>query len=192
DELSKSGPYNVASMIREKFNIARDNSPSVVFIDEIDMVARNRASSEWRNALTQMLTEMDGITAQSDVVVIGATNVPWDLDPAIMRGGRLEKTLYVPLPDLETRKLMLKNFLNGIEVLDPDLSEIAARTEYFSPADLKLLSEEVRRSLFNEAIKTKSPRTKIGKDDLESAFAKIKKTTDLEYLKLYDEFSSGR
>ncbi|MDS0256901.1 AAA family ATPase [Thermoplasmatales archaeon AK] len=192
DELSKSGPYNVAGMIREKFNLARDNAPSVVFIDEIDMVARNRASSEWRNALTQMLTEMDGITSQSDVVVIGATNAPWDLDPAITRGGRLEKMLYVPLPDASERKLMFMRFLQGLAVPDEDLDWAVNSTDGYSPADIKLLSDEIRRSLFNEAVTTKQPRTKIGREDLAAALSKVGKTPNQDYINMYDQFSKGK
>ena len=192
DELSRAGPYNVANEIKEKFNLARDNSPAIVFIDEIDMVARSRASSEWRNALTQMLTEMDGITSQSDIVVIGATNTPWDIDNALTRGGRLEKIIYVPLPGESDRIAIINTYLTGLKADPNDIEELARKTEGYSPADLKLIAEEIKRSLFREAVDTKVPRTEVLQADIMSALGKVSRSTSEDQARMYDDFASRR
>ena len=108
EEISSAGPLEAPKVISEKFYIALDNAPAIIFIDEIDMLARNRMTNEWRNALTELLRQMDGLREIHNVIIIGATNRPWDLDQAILRPGRFDKIIYVPPPNREGREKILE------------------------------------------------------------------------------------
>lgn len=93
-----------AKRIRELFQKARENAPSIIFLDEIDSIAGKRNFNEQRHSrdtINQILTEMDGFNEHENVVVIGATNFEKALDAAIIRPGRFDKTIHVPLPDVK-------------------------------------------------------------------------------------------
>ncbi|NON62322.1 ATP-binding protein [Acidianus sp. DSM 29099] len=189
EEISSAGPMESPQLIAEKFNIARDYSPSIIFVDEIDMIAKNRSLNEWRNALTELLTQLDGIRENEDIVVVGATNRPWDLDPAIIRPGRLERLIYVPPPDMNGRIKVIKVLSRGIDISDEEIQWLAERTERYTPADLKLIIDELKRSLLKEAHSTGFLRTRVNLSDLENALSKVKASVDLSSLSLYDNFS---
>ena len=189
DELSRAGPYGAADLIRDKFNTARDNSPAVMFIDEVDSLARSRISNEWRSALTQLLTEMDGLTSFGEVIVLGATNTPWDLDPAILRSGRFEKCLYVFPPDLEGRKDVLKKLLEGLTYDESLISKIAEETDLTTPSDLKLLVDNVRRQLLSESLSSGNVRSNISMEDISPFLKNMKRSVNPEMLELYKRFA---
>lgn len=189
DELSRAGPYGAADLIRDKFNTARDNSPAVMFIDEVDSLARTRISNEWRGALTQLLTEMDGLTSFGEVIVLGATNTPWDLDPAILRSGRFEKCLYVSPPDFDGRKDVLKKLMDGLTYDESLISAVAEQTEYATPADLKLLIDNVRRQLLQESLNTGTIRNQVTMDDIGPFLKGMKISVNQDMLALYKRFS---
>lgn len=129
-----------ASRIREMFQSAKEQSPAIVFIDEIDAVgsARNpRDPQHARMTLNQLLTEMDGFSETEGIVVIAATNVPEVLDKALLRPGRFDKHVYVHLPDIRGRNSILSHYLKRIPLAkDVDVSIIAKSTPGFSGADL--------------------------------------------------------
>ncbi|XP_038890393.1 ATP-dependent zinc metalloprotease FTSH 6, chloroplastic isoform X2 [Benincasa hispida] len=138
-----------ASRVRDLFNKAKANSPCLVFIDEIDAVGRMRGTGigggndEREQTLNQLLTEMDGFTGNSGVIVIAATNRPEILDSALLRPGRFDRQVTVGLPDVRGREEILKVHSNN-KKLDSDisLSIIAMRTPGFSGADLANLMNE--------------------------------------------------
>lgn len=187
EEIASAG-IKAPEVIAEKFNIARDNAPAVIFIDEIDAIAKNRMLNEWRTALTELLSQMDGIRENEDIIVIGATNQPWDLDPAILRPGRFDKIIYVPPPDLTGRISILKVLTRGLEIEDSVISEIAKQTNNFTPADLKLLVEEVKRNLLKEASNTKILRTKVTYADFYYVLKNMKPSVDESTLRMYENF----
>jgi transitional endoplasmic reticulum ATPase len=130
--------------IRQLFDRARANRPSIVFIDEIDAVAGRRGESlgVHDSHVNQLLAEIDGLGGQRGVFVVGATNRPDQLDPALLRGGRLSRTIFLGLPDETGRLAMLKLHTARMPTVGVRLDELAAATHGFSPADLKSLAQE--------------------------------------------------
>jgi transitional endoplasmic reticulum ATPase len=134
--------------VREIFRKARQASPAIIFIDEVDAIASQRGmptsthASEER-VVNQLLTELDGVENLKDVVVIGATNRPDIIDPAILRSGRFDKLIQIPLPDEATRLEILKVHSKKMP-LEPafKLEEFAKQTDGFSGADLEGLCRE--------------------------------------------------
>ncbi|CDU19950.1 hypothetical protein YYC_00655 [Plasmodium yoelii 17X] len=130
-----------ARRIRELFQTAKKHAPCIVFIDEIDAVGSkrsNRDNSAVRMTLNQLLVELDGFEQNEGIVVICATNFPQSLDKALVRPGRLDKTIVVPLPDINGRYEILKMYSNKIILSkDVDLNILARRTVGMTGADLK-------------------------------------------------------
>ncbi len=134
--------------IREIFRRARQVAPAIIFFDEIDAIAPARGLHHDTSGVTdrivnQLLTEMDGIEPLRGVVVVGATNRPDLLDPALLRPGRFDRLIYVPPPDLKARYEILKIHTRKVPLAeDVDLMELAKRTEGYSGADLEALVRE--------------------------------------------------
>ncbi len=129
--------------IRQLFERARQNRPSIVFIDEIDAIAGRRGDIEIHDSqVNQLLAEIDGIAGQRGLFVIGATNRPDQIDPALLRGGRLSRTIVLGLPDVAGRLQLLRAFTGRMPTVRVDLEGLATRTEGLSPADLKALTQE--------------------------------------------------
>ncbi len=144
--------------ITELFQTAKKTAPCILFFDEIDSIGKRRdsysADDVAPRVLSVLLAEVDGFQAQNakPVILIGATNVPDQLDPALMRPGRLDKIIYMPLPDASARELILHVYASRIPLaLDIDLSAIAKKTERFSGADLSNLVTEATRLAAREA-----------------------------------------
>jgi len=152
------------------------------------MIAKARALNEWRNALTQLLAEIDGIRDIGDVIVVGATNRPWDLDSALLRPGRFDKIIYVPPPDLIGRIKILKVITKDLEIDDLTIQEVAKLTDNFTPADLKLVVEEIKRNLLKEATETKVLRTKINIQDFKKVLQYMKPSVTNDQIKIYEDF----
>ena len=162
-----------ASRVRDLFKKARKASPCIVFIDEIDAVAKKRGtvlhSGAGEQTLNQILVEMDGLEERENVIVLAATNRPDVLDTAILRPGRFDRTVVVPMPDAKGRKAILdvhaknKKFEDGV-----DLDTLAKKTVGYSGADLENLLNE------SAIMAAKDNRKKISQDDLMEAYLKVK------------------
>jgi len=154
-----------ASRVRDLFKQAKEKSPCIVFIDEIDAVGRARgknvgfsSNDERENTLNQLLTEMDGFGTNSGVIVLAATNRADILDKALMRAGRFDRQINVTLPDLNERKEIFDVHLKNIKLSkDFDLDGIAKHTPGFSGADIA--------NVCNEAALTAARRNKQGVDN---------------------------
>jgi len=138
-----------ASRVRDLFEQAKANSPSIVFVDEIDAVGRHRGAGlggghdEREQTLNQLLVEMDGFDVKSGVILIAATNRPDILDPALLRPGRFDRQIVVDRPDLEGRKAILNVHAKGKPLAkEVDLDVLARRTPGFTGADLANLMNE--------------------------------------------------
>ena len=139
-----------ASRVRDLFRQAKEKSPCIVFIDEIDAVGRARSKNggfssndERENTLNQLLTEMDGFGTNSGVIILAATNRADILDKALMRAGRFDRQIHVELPDLKERQEILQVHLRGIKLGDDfDLEFLAKHTPGFSGADLANVCNE--------------------------------------------------
>ena len=163
-----------ASRVRDLFEDAKKNAPCIVFIDEIDAVARKRGSGlggghdEREQTLNQMLVEMDGFGTNEGIIVLAATNRVDILDPAILRPGRFDRKVLVGRPDVKGREDILKVHVRNKPLSDDvDLHEIARTTAGFAGADLE--------NLMNEAAiaAAKKDQKYIKKEDVDKSFVKI-------------------
>ncbi len=163
-----------ASRVRDMFEQAKKHAPCIIFIDEIDAVGRHRGAGlggghdEREQTLNQLLVEMDGFEGNEGVIVIAATNRPDVLDPALLRPGRFDRQVVVPLPDVRGREQILKVHMRKIPVADDVKASIIARgTPGFSGADLANLVNE--SALFA----ARGNKRVVDMDDLEKAKDKI-------------------
>jgi transitional endoplasmic reticulum ATPase len=203
--------------VRELFDKARAASPCILMFDEIDSIAKARGSGgaggseAGDRVINQILTEIDGVGARKNVFVIGATNRPDVLDPAIIRPGRLDQLIYIPLPDLKSRMAIFKAALRKAPV-DPNLNiEVLARsTQGFSGADIAEIVTSASKLAIREAIlatedrKAKiesgeveddggpneiSGKMLIGKSHFNFAMSRARRSVSEKDLALYEEFS---
>ena len=163
-----------ASRVRDMFDQAKKNAPCIIFIDEIDAVGRKRGSGvgggndEREQTLNQLLVEMDGFEGSEGIIVIAATNRPDVLDPALLRPGRFDRQVNVPLPDIRGREFILKIHSRKVPLGDDvDLKAIARTTPMFSGAQLENLVNEA--ALFA----ARAGKKLVTKDDFEKAREKV-------------------
>lgn len=164
-----------AARVRDMFGTAKKNSPSIIFIDEVESIGRMRGMGisgghdEREQTLNQILVEMDGFTPSDRVIVMAATNRPDLLDPALVRPGRFDRRVLLSLPDLEERKALITLHMKGKPFTkDVDVERLARRTVGFSGADLA--------NMLNEAaiLAARDGKTAIDVKDLEEAATKEK------------------
>ncbi len=164
-----------ASRVRDLFKQAKDKSPAIIFIDEIDAIGRARgknnitgSNDERENTLNQLLTEMDGFGTNTNVIVIAATNRADVLDKALMRAGRFDRQIYVDLPDLRERKEIFKVHLKPLRS-DPklDVDFLAKQTPGFSGADIANVCNE------SALIAARKNKKKVGRQDFLDAVDRI-------------------
>lgn len=177
-----------ASRVRDLFDSAKRISPAIIFIDELDAVGRQRGAGvgggndEREQTLNQMLVEMDGFDTNTTVIVIAATNRPDVLDPALMRPGRFDRQVVVPLPDIKGREQILKVHIRKVPIdVDVDVNILARGTPGFSGADLA--------NLVNEAALFAARRDKklVSLKDFEDAKDKIIMGAERKSMVMKDE-----
>jgi proteasome regulatory subunit len=163
-----------ARLVRELFELAKSKSPAIIFIDELDAIGARRMDGatsgdrEVQRTLMQILAEMDGFDARGEVKLIAATNRLDMLDPALLRPGRFDRVIEIPLPSKEARESILKIHTKGMNLdRGVNLRLIAELSEGSSGADLKALSTEAGMYAIREE------RTTVYQSDLERAAAKI-------------------
>ncbi|MBE0700554.1 MAG: ATP-dependent zinc metalloprotease FtsH, partial [Acholeplasmataceae bacterium] len=164
-----------ASRVRDLFKVAKENSPCIIFIDEIDAVGRQRGAGlggghdEREQTLNQLLVEMDGFSTNLGVIIMAATNRPDVLDPALLRPGRFDRQITIDLPDVRGREAILKVHARNKKV-DPEikLNALAHRIPGFSGADIE--------NLLNEAalLAARDNRTLIVEHDLDEAMDRVR------------------
>lgn len=168
------------------FKTARQTAPSVIFIDEVDALGAKR--SDFQNASTraivsQFLVEMDGVVTNNDkVMVLGATNMPWNVDSALRRPGRFDKVLFVPPPDKTAREQILDIHCKGRK-LDNSvrLADLSGKTEHFSGADLAHLGELATERALADALRTGQMRD-VTHVDFQAALKESRPST-MEWLR---------
>jgi cell division protease FtsH len=163
-----------ASRVRDLFDKAKKNSPSIVFVDELDAVGRQRGAGlggshdEREQTLNQILVEMDGFDTDTNVIVMAATNRPDVLDPALLRPGRFDRRVILDLPDVKEREAILKIHSRNKPLSDDvQFEDIAKITPGFSGADIE--------NLMNEAaiLAAQKDKSKIYQDDIERSIEKV-------------------
>lgn len=172
-ELTSKYIGDGAKIIREVFNYARKNNPSIIFIDEIDAISSSRSknntgSSEINRTLVQLLTELDGFDESIGVIVIAATNRKDMIDSALLRPGRLDRLINIPRPDYEDKKEILKIHLKGVNIKnDVDVEEIASELGDVSGAEIESIITEAGMNAINRGDES------ISVNDFDSAILKV-------------------
>ncbi|MFM1655067.1 AAA family ATPase [Brevibacillus sp. B_LB10_24] len=170
--------------LSDLFDKARAHKPSIMFFDEIDTIGFNRSksSSSMRGMIDTFLTEMEGVDTDTDqVLVIGATNMPWDVDDALKRPGRFDRLVFVAPPDEEAREHMFRLKLAGRYIENIDTKLLAGRTEFFSGADIENLCERAAERVLGEILETGSERP-MRMADFEALLEEVRPST-LEWLR---------
>ncbi|WP_433293340.1 AAA family ATPase [Actinoplanes sp. CA-030573] len=167
--------------LHDLFQSARGHAPCVLFLDEIDALGHKRSqlnSSSMRTVVNQLLTELDGVDGNNDgVFVLAATNAPWDIDSALRRPGRLDRTLLVLPPDKAARAAILEYHLRDRPVAGIDLGKVADATEHYSGADLAHVCETAAEFAMRDSIATGEIRM-ISQADMLAAVREVRPSTD--------------
>jgi len=170
--------------VRKLFETARSNKPAILFVDEIDALGRKRdlmRHSGMTTTINAFLNELDGVgNDNAELLVMGATNAPWDIDSAFKRPGRFDQLLFVPPPDQSAREAILRIHLTDKPVSPLDLAHIARNTEHFSGADLAALVSQAADRALTDILKTGQERP-IDSKDIAAVLKEIKPST-LEWL----------
>lgn len=193
--------------VRDLFRKARQVAPAIIFFDEIDALGSERSnsagggSSVKERVLAQMLTEMDGVNALNNVTIVAATNRPDLIDKALMRPGRLDRIVYVKLPDVRTRQEIVKIKLSKMPLAhDVVMDRIVERTVGYSGAEIQAVCYEAGLYALEECFATTAPTDVVGTTDVkteeltaqwkhfEKALASVRPRTSVELLKLYDDY----
>ena len=171
---------NSEKNMHEVFELARKNAPCVLFFDEVDALAADRRDlrqSAGRTLINQLLSEMDGADSNNEgVLILGATNAPWHIDPAFRRPGRFDRTLFVPPPDEAARASIVEVMAKKKPMGELDAPAVARKTNNFSGADLKAIFDLATEERLNEAMKT-GQISPIQTKDLLKACGKHQPTT---------------
>ncbi|MFC6615038.1 proteasome-activating nucleotidase [Halopenitus salinus] len=170
-----------AKLVRDLFEVARENEPAVLFIDEIDAIASKRTDSktsgdaEVQRTMMQLLSEMDGFDERGEVRIIAATNRFDMLDPAILRPGRFDRLIEVPKPDYAGREIIFRIHTRKMNVSDSvDFETLAELADDASGADIKAICTEAGMFAIRE------DRTEVTMDDFEEAYDKLQRTDETD------------
>ncbi|MED5815005.1 AAA family ATPase [Mycolicibacterium sp. 050232] len=179
--------------VRELFARARDSAPSLVFLDEIDALAPRRGQSfdsgVTDRVVASLLTELDGIEPMNDVVVLGATNRPDLIDPALLRPGRLEKLVFVEPPDADARREILRTAGKSIPLAsDVDLDALAGELDGYSAADCVALLREAALTAMRRSIDAAD----VTAADVAKARETVRPSLDAAQVESLREFAAGR
>lgn len=176
--------------VRELFRKARQVAPAIIFFDEIDAIGSERSSSSGGSSvkervLAQLLTEMDGVNVLSNVTIVAATNRPDLIDNALMRPGRLDRIVYVRLPDAKTRTEIFRIKLSKMPLVDDfSIESIVKQTEGYSGAEIQAICQEAALYALEESFEA----THVSWKHFEKSINNVKPRTSPELLKIYDEY----
>jgi SpoVK/Ycf46/Vps4 family AAA+-type ATPase len=163
--------------IHELFEVARRNAPCVLFLDEVDAIGQKRSqlrNTPMRSAVNQLLLELDDISGNNEgVFLLAATNHPWDVDSALRRPGRFDRTLLVLPPDAGAREGVFRYHLRDRPVAGIDLARLARQTDGYSGADIAHICETAAERALLDSVRLGEPRM-IGTPDLEAAIGEVR------------------
>ena len=181
---------NIASL----FEAAKKNDLSIIFIDEMDSLFGERGKDTHNDKrVNEFLQQMDGFTSKTDnLLVLGATNRPWDVDSAAVRSGRFSERIYVPLPDKGAREFLLKKNLKNIPLGDDiDFDLLVELTEGYSGADITEVCDRAKEEPLNIYINT-NVKEPVSMKYLHDALNKVKPTVKAEDIKKFEEYASKK
>ena len=171
---------NSEKNVRKLFMAARSERNAVIFFDEIEGFAgsRDSDSDSMNRVVGELLTQMQGVTDSDDedkILLIAATNRPWDIDSAFLRPGRFDERIYVPLPDLEARKVIIRNSILGIPGNEEvDVETLAQETDGYNGADVEYLCEKAKEIAIRRVIADSMKNKKFTKEDFEQALKEVR------------------
>ncbi|MEU3274642.1 AAA family ATPase [Saccharomonospora sp. NPDC006951] len=179
--------------VRELFRKAAEAAPSLIFLDEVDALAPRRGQSGDSGVadrvVAALLTELDGVEPMRDVVVLGATNRPELVDPALLRPGRLERLIYVPPPDEEARVAILESTARNTPLAsDVDLAEVASTLDGYSAADCAALIREAALTAMRESLEA----AEVAASHLAEARKVVRPSLDPAQLAALEEYAANR
>nr|CAH7716449.1 unnamed protein product [Callosobruchus chinensis] len=173
--------------VREVFRKARQVAPSIIFFDEIDALGGERSagstSSVQERVLAQLLTELDGITSLSDVTIVAATNRPDRIDKALLRPGRLDRMVYVPLPDENTRREIFRIRFTKMPVR-VDIDSLVERTDGYSGAEITAICNEAAMMALEESLDSEI----VEERHFDGALHLVQPRTPASMIKMFDEY----
>ena len=177
--------------VSDLFAKARESIKAVIFIDEIDALVPKRtgqSSTVMARVVPQFLAEMDGVDSKNEkILLMAATNVPWNLDPAVLRPGRFDFKCYVHLPDFEARKKIIELNLDVPMEKNFDFDELARLIEGYSGADIRLICDESKRMMFRREIE--GTENILQTTHVSGILERVKPSVDDKMLKKYVDFS---
>lgn len=185
--------------INALFETARKNELSIIFIDEIDSILKKRGEDAHNDKrVNEFLQQIDGFASNSsNLLLLGATNRPWDIDSAAMRSGRFSEKIYVPLPDKKARRFLFNKYLENTPLdYDCDIDKLVEMSEGLSGADINEVCDNakigpLKASIISREKYNDTELKKISFADFERAFSKVKSSVTAEELKKLDEFASN-
>ena len=171
---------NSEKNVRKLFMAARSERNAVIFFDEIEGFAgsRDSDSDSMNRVVGELLTQMQGVTngeEEDRILLIAATNRPWDIDSAFLRPGRFDERIYVPLPDFEARKVIIRNSILGIPGNEEvDVEGLAQETDGYNGADVEYLCEKAKEIAIRRVIASSMKNKKFTKEDFEQALKEVR------------------
>ncbi|CAH1159359.1 unnamed protein product [Phaedon cochleariae] len=178
--------------VREVFRKARQVAPSIIFFDEIDALGGERSSnsstSVQERVLAQLLTELDGVTPLGDVTILAATNRPDRIDKALLRPGRLDRIVYVPLPDKQTRRDIFRIKFEKMPILNVSIEDLVENTESYSGAEVNAVCHEAAMMALEENLESQHVEGR----HFEKALKLITPRTPSSLIKLYEDYLQNK
>jgi transitional endoplasmic reticulum ATPase len=173
--------------VREVFKKARQTAPTIVFFDEIDSLAPRRGASSdshvTERVVNQLLTEIDGLEELQDIIVIGATNRPDIVDPALLRPGRFDRIALIPIPDEKSRLEIFKVHTKNMPLKGVKIEQLAKKTEGYVGADIEAICREAAIIALRENLNA----SEIKLDHFEGALEKVRPSVTPDIAKAYEE-----
>jgi transitional endoplasmic reticulum ATPase len=174
--------------VRQLFFKASKTKPSIIFFDELESLAPNRQAIAIEDArtslLSSLLSEMDGFIPLSQVTILGSTNIPNRLDPALLRPGRFDKMIYIPPPNKAERKEILKIHMSGKPTDKIDIEQLAHKTNYFTGADLELLVNTATTNWVKKFVSNR--KEQLSMEYFERALKSVRPSLKPEDLRYYE------
>jgi len=181
--------------VREIFKKARQTSPTIIFFDEIDSLAPRRGVSSdshvIESVVNQLLTEMDGLEELQDVIIIGATNRPDIVDPGLLRPGRFDRIVLIPIPDKKERKHIFQIHTKNMHLKNVNMEKLAEKTEGYVGADIEAVCREAAIHALREDITARSVSMKHFEKALEDVRPSVTKDIEKDYDVLKDQFKAA-
>lgn len=181
--------------ISEIFDLARKTAPNILFFDEVESLIPRRENADHsvvKRGVTQLLIEINKLISDVDsqTFLIAATNLPWEIDPAMLRPGRFDLKIYISLPNRDDREALVNNLLQSTTFSNQiNACEIAELTEGFSVSDIYFIMRQAAENVFYEAVSSGVKR-KITKEDIMVCISRIKPSSNLELIERYKHFIS--